>query len=403
MQITVYNDNVANSAPSAWWGELLDDLQKTPVIVGSDLTIYLNENGEYCNIPTAEVAAMIAQGGIWIDWCGWPFYYNLFDATMAVFGPELYTSPDRFGNLVQHMGFQLGYGSLGYPVFDRTPPGYEYLRALKTTGPVDMTGFTYNSNTPPSQSGSTYIYPSFAIRYGKGAYIYAMGLSHDPTNPFDLADAFGSPHLKGQPVSVTPDQYVPFVRGVIQDVLGYKLTPKSGPGCSEFGAYKGENAAGHFVYQRVQNGQTIQTIVDDTCTPIQGGVSIVKSPTVSTPVQSAGGSGRGLCAGQGTYVGPGNLVGSSEEYDAYRVDTSNGYTYNIVDPTTCSLIHSYPHVTKVSASTQPVKTTGVAASQPSSGAPTTAKSTFFTTQNMLLLGGGLVLAGGIYYYATRGR
>lgn len=387
-----------HTASTADWARLVYALRNDPAINARQLQVNLNEAGEYTGWAYSDIATFVYGGGIWVEWCGWPMAITDFTAPYGAGDFQV-----NFQHLLEAMDVSGGYQA-GPVSFSAVPPGWPYTRSLVSTGPVQGKGFEVNPNALNESFGNNqYVYSSFAIRYGEGAYLYAFANS----NSYGLADRTGQ---------VPYSQYWPFIQKVIHEVISYRLTSSSGPGCTRYGTYKGEMSGGNFIYERTQGVDTIRTIVDSQCTPIPGpgAVTIVKAPTQSGSGSSSGpgGSGRGLCNGFGTYVGPGNMVGSSDAYDAYKTTTATGYTYNIVDPTSCRLIDAFAHTTPVSSSSGGSagggssgggSSSGATSIQPSSqpAAPSASGANFFSTKNVLLLGGGLAAAGGLYYYLTR--
>lgn len=380
-----------HTAPTADWGKLVYALENDAAINARQLQVNLNEAGEYTGFAYSDIATFVYGGGIWVEWCGWPMAITDLTGAIGYFA-------DNFQNLLEAMDVSAGYQA-GPVSFSAVPSGWPYSRSLVSTGPVQGKGFTANPNAMNQSFGNDeYVYSSFAIRYGKGVYFYAFANS----NAYGLTD----------PTGLVPfSQYWPFIQKIIYEVIGYGLTSSSGPGCNQYGTYKGETTNGDFVYERVQGSDTIRTIVDSQCTPISVSVLPASQSTGGSSANGTGttigGSGRGLCTSAGTYMGPGNDYGSSEEYDVYKVDTSTGYIYNVVDPSTCTVLHQFSHTTQQSTSpsgsgssgsVSPVVThTGGSTSSSSGNSSLTSGE-----KTALLIAGGVAVAGIGYYFLTQG-
>ncbi len=436
LNIITYSTNLANTASGAYWGALNNALRTNSQLSSADLTVYLNENGEYVNYSPQTVANLIYNGGIWIDWCGWPFYYNDFYAfTAGVPLPALYSGASRFGALIEAMGYQMGYQNLGYPAFAPVPSGVPYPRSLLVSGSVSIPTFTPNPNVQSYDIGGVHVYPSFAIRYGTGAYIYAFGSATPINNPFDPFYI-----TAGQaPQSVTPSEYIPFVEQVMSKVLGYGSTAKSPPSCgSSYGTYVGNTSQGYFIYASTKNGVLRNTVIDAQCTPqgvyYHGGTGTQTeqaSQYAGSSVQAIGGSSSGAtgvsnasCSSLGVYIGTGASVGANPKYAAYKFFAPDGYTINLADPTAsnpCAAVASYFHHTSAaatpstgtsgsstpstgssgSASTTPV--TGSGHPSPGGSGTSTGGSANLLTNPYVLIGGGLGVAGLLWWLMRRGE
>ena len=417
VNIIVYNNNLANTAPGAYWSQLETDLRLDTVIQDSNLTIYLNENGEYSGVSPQTVANLVQNGAVWIDWCGWPFYYNDISSVLAgILGSSIASfseSPGGFGAMVAAMGFPLGYNSLSHPVFAPVPSGIPYVRSLIVSGQVRIPGFQANGflSSPYYQSGGTYIYPSFAIPYGKGAYIYAFASATPINDPFAIANI----NSGQRPNSVTPPQYIPFVKQIITSILQKGNASSSAPQCPTVGTYAGATGtAGLSVYTMTKSGVTRRATADGQCTILSStytgsGSSANLSQAALANLFDNGSSAsgatgvtsstpRGKCTNFGSYSGPGNDFGTYAGYDVYKQTTGGGYVYNVVNPATCQLIHSYPHSSQVSSA--PSQTSGSGSGTSSGSAPksTTVPPISSTTW---LIAGGVALAGAAWFLWPR--
>ncbi len=310
-------------APNSEWSQLYYALQNDASLNSKDISVKLNDEGEYTGWTYSEIASFVEGGGIWIDWCGWPLAAT--DTTIFV---PMGDFEANFAGLAKSLGVPMGYEN-GPPSFSAVPSGFPYVRSLCTTGAVEGQGFEANPNSISTVSGTTHCYSSFAIRYGKGAYFYAFGNN--------IAYGYGDLLPQTPNPGVPFDQYWPFIQSVMQEIVGYKLTTSSGPGCSYYGTYKGQTSSGLFIYERQSGSDIIQTIVDSTCTPI-GGVKTIAPTNCNSNGQ------------YGTYVGTGANFGSVATDAVYMKQGSGTYTLSVIDPTTCALNGSFQHTGTFSTS-----------------------------------------------------
>jgi len=351
-QRTIYADHYA---PPSEWSQLYYALQNDPSLNSQNIQVILNDEGEYTGYTYEDIATFVAGGGVWIDGCGWP----MATTNTGPFG-QLGDFPANFDHLVEALNSPMGYNE-GPPSFSAVPQGFPYPRSLVVTGQPESKGFVVNQNAPQAQDGNNYVYSSFAIKYQKGAYIYAFGND----NAYGSAQFFGVNANPGVPFST----YWPFVQSIVQSIVDSYCTPVS-----------------------------VQVLSGGTSSPTQtpGSGSSTSSPT----------SGRGLCVGVGSYMGPGNDFGSSAEYDVYKVDTSTGYIYNLVDPSTCTVVHQFSHTTSpTSTGASSGSSGGVSVSQGGKGTSTASAATVALTsgeKTALLIAGGVAVAGVGYYLLTRG-
>lgn len=132
--------------------------------VARNRNIYLNELGEKPSQTPQTILSEIQQGAIWVDYCGYPMY-GLQGAS-------------SFQNFLVSAGVPLPPGL----TFEQNMPpmygsGVTYTRELWTTSPLAYP-FIPNPMQAPATArmitGALYHgYGSFAIRIGKGAYMYA--------------------------------------------------------------------------------------------------------------------------------------------------------------------------------------------------------------------------------------
>jgi hypothetical protein len=396
-----------HTATQSDWERLQYALQNTPGIENLDLTVYLNQGGEYSYYGWHDVLGMIANGGVWIDWTGWPFAVTNLTGAIGNF-------PANFQNLAESMGLALGYNG-GDASFSAVPPGWPYVRSLVTTGPVQGKNFIINHAADNTIYGNNYVYSSFAIRYQKGAYIYAFanGRSYDTANPLAVNTPSGVPF----------SQYWPFIEQVLRDIASYPSTSTSAPVCPNLGTYKGTNQNGEYIYVLQQGDKTITSLSIGNCTALSQTVTYSSTGTVTGTVYgngsgSGGGSSNKNCPTLGQYLGDGSVVGANPKYNAYILYGSDYYIYNLALPGSCTASYFFRH-TGSPVHSGGVPSGGTASLPPSSGSgssgsssapsgggssspkPPTSSGFQLTTQNALLIGGGLAAVGLAYFWYKR--
>lgn len=381
-------------APPSEWDELYYALTKSPQLNSENLTVILNDEGEYSGWTYNDIASFIAGGGVWIDWCGWPLAIT---DTAAIYDylpglSDVGDFPANFGHLTKALGCPMGYKE-GDPSFSAVPAGFPYVRSLVVSGSSRCNGFMVNPNTPTMQYGNDYCYSSFAIRYQKGAYIYAFGNN----------DNYGAGVLSASKANpgVSFAKYWPFIEKVMSDLIGYKLTTTGGPSYTQYGTYVGETPQGYFIYERQQNGQTIQTLVDINGTVISHGVIVVgkngSSSSGGISNTSVGSSACGNTNAHGYYVGTGDQYGSNARYTVYEAQATDGYYLTVLDPADgCKVVGRYFHQT---ATKTPATKAGAGTNKANTIAKATDTSTSAQSTNTTLLwvGGGLLAAGAAWY------
>ncbi|MHB1802799.1 MAG: hypothetical protein ACYCU5_14300 [Actinomycetes bacterium] len=153
-------------------------------------TVYLNRSGEliwpYTN---GTIAAKVAAGDIWLDYCGWPMFYTQS-------GPPLTSYP--WGGRFNQFLLQAARSSVQLSTFDLTafttaqvvnprfpiptsaktyPISFPYLRSAVLLA-APPASFIPNLRTPYVQdhlySGTEriWVYSCFAVLIGRGAYLY---------------------------------------------------------------------------------------------------------------------------------------------------------------------------------------------------------------------------------------
>ncbi len=337
-----------SAAPLYDWTKLANALRLDSHISTADISITLNEQGEYSGRPYQEIANYVSAGGVWIEWCGWPLSVTDFGA--------IGDFPANFTNLMSAMDVGVEYiGSTDNQAsFAALPSGWPYERSLVLTSPPTGKGFIANTAAPHETTVKTlsngtveniYVYSSFGVRFGKGAYFYAYGNTSAYT-PFEQPG----------PGHVPFDEYWPFIQKVLYEVLGYGLTSTSPPSCgAQYGTYKGQTKTGLFIYQEIKGNYNYMRLIDGNCLIHSTYVTPLSNPTAipSTPGQTATTYARGKCP-LGIYMGDGTSVGANAKYDAYMLTSSTGYTYYLVDPnssTPCKVLFTYHHTHLVQAST----------------------------------------------------
>lgn len=249
---------MTHSAPQNEWTDLYYALKNSPTIANSNVSITLNENGQYITESPARIASYINNGGVWVDWCAWPMYVN----DSPQFGAPNLNGAKNFAEFLQAMGgIQVSSNGNSNPNF-ATPSGATYVRSLTIDQPINSSRFVVNPQTPRESAGGYVLYPSFAILYGKGAYIYAFA-TYAGFGVFCLWDSQPSPQ-------VTSSQYIPFVNDIVLRVLGEGNASVSPPSCPSFGTYHSQDPSNPLFYQFVdsQNGVTRYTTANSSCTAI---------------------------------------------------------------------------------------------------------------------------------------
>lgn len=181
MSIHAYITNSPQHAATPQeWEALSGDLSN----YAANRMIYLNEYGE--NLPPGvtptSIKDAIEAGAVWVDWCGWPMYG---------------AGSGAFGDFLLSMGLSL-------PNFTFFPPMYQYIdapRLLTVDSPLSypfiVNDQVYNSvvHVTFSFNATKYVYAGFAIRYGKGAYIWNFGNDNQAFG-FDQGTGASEPEYK---------------------------------------------------------------------------------------------------------------------------------------------------------------------------------------------------------------
>ena len=188
-------------AGSSWWQSLQSAISSS----GLNATIYLNEGGEYQSTTPQDVASLVRNGGIWIDYCGWPFFSfgqgsGGFEALVKAAGINLQPA---FG--APYQAFPFAWSEYPYAsTFQRA--GYPYHRGLVTATAIGTVGgapetTTANVNTYISLNNHValvHLYSCFGLRIGRGWYFYAYGNGTSGVSPQTYANFIVSA-LGGRP------------------------------------------------------------------------------------------------------------------------------------------------------------------------------------------------------------
>lgn len=370
--ITVLLDSRAShSAPTVEWGELNTALRQDTQINNSDLQIILNENGNFDNYSPQTLASMIYNGTVFIDWCEWPMSVNnesLYSGGLSnALGFLLGNTYESFGQFLSAMDIVVGYNNQTYPAFSPTPSGVANAYSLMTTGAMPANaGFKVNPLASMQVVGDTYIYPSFMIRYGKGAYFYAYGN--------DQQDLSGKANIgfSGYQIGVLQSAYIPFIVDELHALLDEGNTSSGPPACTQYGTYVGQGSdagvgAGEFVFTATQNGVKRNTVVRSNCTQVASyyfggtaeqfagtGIKYPSSSSSTSTSKSATGtatvtitagnnsSGPAECGYQfGEYKGTGKSVDVADGLQLFS-EVKNGQLVNtVIDPSTCKVEGQY--------------------------------------------------------------
>lgn len=260
--MTIYFTSAKSSRPAVhtaqtqWWSQLASAL----TAYKGERNIYLNNLGENdsASFPPSYIASLIKEGAVWIDWCGWPFFrsYNKengaidFFRAMGIPTPltwnmnamvdvSPYTNMDRALILTKSNPYII--------VNSAAPSGTARVGEL---GGLYAQGVSVFGSSPPDV-----YYTSFAVKYGKGAYIYAYG----NTQRYGAAGAFS--------LGVAPAQYIPFVQSIVHSLpAAGKTTSPQRPQCTQYGEYVGpDSTPGRFIFRQNGNGYYVLTVVDSGC------------------------------------------------------------------------------------------------------------------------------------------
>lgn len=319
-QVT-YGGVASHPAPASAWNALAQTLQP----LGAHRDIYLNELGENPSVALTsyKIASLIKAGAVWVDWCGWPMYgqggASGFSTLLGALGVSIPGLTFDTSKLPQNISLSAAAST-----------ALTYERILISTAPFPAAILTNYRTGYGSTSGigqKFYFASSFAIKYGKGAYIYAFG---------NNGQSFGLLQFnRNANPGVLPTNYIPFVIDTIQS-LPALVTPQptSPPSCGQYGTYVGAGAAagvqpGLYVFTRIQNGEKVNTVVDNACR-----VVAVYAHN-QTPAPSSGGSSGGSTSTGGSKP-PATSGGSTAGTGGSAAGSSGGTTSS--QPTTGLII-----------------------------------------------------------------
>jgi hypothetical protein len=203
LAIPLYDGNTTASDDS--WGRLYALLAQDSLLAGYN--ILLNENGQVIDRRPEDLASTLKTGGgrptIWIDYCGWPLYYK---AEWWTFGQPIIWESGRFAQFVRAANNRLLAGSQPTGADGRITPllAFEPPHQTRYRYPVGLSintdllvapwqddlladggGFWPNLSEERASGEKwggfdQYTYASFAIRVGKGWYIWAYGRPDGP-------------------------------------------------------------------------------------------------------------------------------------------------------------------------------------------------------------------------------
>lgn len=174
---------IGQVAPSnAAYNDLVALLQNDRLPAGRSVVV--NGNGESPLWSEARVAAFVRSGGVYVDYCGWPFYYSgttggNWNQFLDDLGVSLGASHD-FLLLTQVAGQDFAFDLSRYSWYSQytsggSTPTIPYPYGLATTTNLANKGFPvaprFVSRLPLSPP--VYVYNMFAIRAGRGLYFYA--------------------------------------------------------------------------------------------------------------------------------------------------------------------------------------------------------------------------------------
>lgn len=193
--------SIDQALPSVW-ATLVGAIQQYQSSASSSAvgkaTVYFNEQGELIDRPESQIANLVYEGAVWVDFCRHPMYYR----NVAGFVPTpLFPLGSAFSDFAQQtLGNGLAYGNQ-LPKF--TNPGGIYIpdglggALLTSTIPNTVPGLAapYGVSvfdfapyaTQQASVGTVYVLPLFGIHYGRGWYFYASATNSAWINPAQYA------------------------------------------------------------------------------------------------------------------------------------------------------------------------------------------------------------------------
>lgn len=201
-------------APASAWTRLSAALRS----LAQSREIIENDAGEVIDRTPENVANTVANGAIWIDYCGWPMYWQRSGIGVGLGGPGVPLGGDGMTRFLRQIyRIPPAYGNGAGPVFEPPagviiPGGYSRALIISTraqdAGIAVPSGSEFRPEHPQiARDGNfAWVYPMFGIPYGAGWYFYACG----NTLPYPR---FGGSMLGAEPAgrTVDPDAYASFI------------------------------------------------------------------------------------------------------------------------------------------------------------------------------------------------
>lgn len=182
-------------ASSTAWNTLYADLA-AGALGRTGRKVIFNLGGESLpsNYGIADVVKFCRAGGVFIDFCGTPMYYNPVNPSYPTSGAQAFrtflsdtgavglpfSTFDSYGIASANLGGGLGFGGVtsgAWPynrsmVLSSRPPQVSwFIPNLRVSPP----GNPFKTYTATGQTQDHWLYPSFALLIGAGAYCYAYG------------------------------------------------------------------------------------------------------------------------------------------------------------------------------------------------------------------------------------
>ena len=146
-------------APTAWWQQLSATLAAAEF--PTPRVIYLNWAGERAVYGAAQVASLVGQGAIWVDWCGWPWFYyrgsgGYFDDLVRRLKMPMQPATGLFFLARNPAGSPWGFNPYNYNWFSLLA-GYPYSRGLATATDLAASHFAVPAATPATPSATVLV------------------------------------------------------------------------------------------------------------------------------------------------------------------------------------------------------------------------------------------------------
>ncbi len=231
-------------APTNWWQQLSAALAAADF--PSPRTIYLNWAGERAVYGADQVASLVGQGAIWVDWCGWPWFIypgtgGAFDDLVGRLKIPMQPAPG-LNPLAQHpAGNPWGFSPYNYNWF-RLLAGYPYSRGLCTSTDLQAAGLATPLNTPATPVGQVQVAqapPQIGVETVRvysvfGAQPDLYGVSSSGGGYFYATAAASG--LLGGPDGVQPQAYAAFLLGHLGASAAFGPPPAAAPAPAPPGA-----------------------------------------------------------------------------------------------------------------------------------------------------------------------